>query len=503
MKLKKMLVLLFSMVLMLVVVACSNDEGGSTDKKEGGADKTEEKATPKISIMTKLHTAEVPDDKLKKLFEEKANVELTIEWVPDNNYSDKLSTAFATGTFPQAVTMGADQIDMFKEAIRDDQFWEIGPYFDEFENLAKLNETVVKNTMVDGKVYSLYQGRPFSRQGLIYRKDWAEKLGLEAPKTVDEFYEMARAFTEDDPDGNGKDDTIGLTDRSDLVFGVFKTIASWHGTPNNWGEKDGELLPEFMFPEYKESMNYVKKLRDNKFMNQDFPVTSKEDQQAMLKNGTAGMYVGAMVDVLGLYNDAVELNPDLVFDVHNYVAGPSGEFTVWSNPGYNNEIVFPKSAIKTEEELKDVLAFFDLMMTPEFSNLAQWGVEGEHYTVENGFAVVGDDQDTFEREVFSYNMLGIGEPASNGRYESKHSYEPRQKVEELILENDNHLIHDPTITLDSDTYVKDGARLQEIINDATYNYMLGEIDEAGFDGEVEKWKSQGGSKIIEEFNASR
>ena len=250
-------------------------------------------------------------------------------------------------------------------------------------------------------------------------------------------------------------------------------------------------------------MNYVKDLRDNKYMNQDFPVTSKEDQQAMFKNGTAGMYVGAMVDVLGMYNDAVELNPDLVYDVHNYVAGPNGEFTVWSNPGYNNEIVFPKSAIKTEEELKDVLAFFDLMMTPEFSNLVQWGVEGEHYTVENGFAVVGENQDLIEREVFAYNMLGIGEPETNGRYESQHTYEPRQKVEELILENDKHLIHDPTLTLDSDTYVRDGARLQEIINDATYNYMLGEIDMAGFDAEVEKWKSQGGSKIIEEYNASR
>ena len=143
------------------------------------------------------------------------------------------------------------------------------------------------------------------------------------------------------------------------------------------------------------------------------------------------------------------------------------------------------------------------MMTPEFSNLTQRGVEGEHYTVENGFAVVSEDQDKVEREVFSYIMLGIGEPETNGRYESQHAYEPRQQVAELVLENNNHLIHDPTITLDSDTYVKDGARLQEIINDATYNYMLGEIDEAGFDAEVEKWKKQGGSKIIEEFNASR
>ena len=132
--------------------------------------------------MTKLHTAEVPDEKIKKLLEEKANVDYDMEWVPDNNYSDKLNTAFATGTFAQAVTMGADQIDQFKDAIRDDQFWEIGPYFDEFENLGKLKETVVKNTMVDGKVYSFYQGSPLSRQGLIYRKDWADKLRLRSTK---------------------------------------------------------------------------------------------------------------------------------------------------------------------------------------------------------------------------------------------------------------------------------------------------------------------------------
>lgn len=496
---KKRITSLFLLVAVFVLmVACSDDESASKDEKSDG-----EKGKPKISIMTKLHTAEVPDEKLVKLLEEKANVELDIEWVPDNNYADKLNTAFSTGTFAQAVTMGQDQVDQFKEAIRDDQFWEIGPYFDEFENLGKLKEEVVQNTMVDGKVYSLYQGRPLSRQGMIYRKDWADNLGLEAPKNVEEFYEMARAFTEDDPDGNGKDDTMGLTDRGDLIYGSFKTVASWHATPNNWGEQDGELQPEFMFPEYMDSMNFIKDLRDNHYMNRDFPVTSKEDQQAMFKNGTAGIYIGAIVDILGLYNDAIELNPDLEYDVHTQVAGPNGEFTVWANPGYNNEILFPKSAIKTEEELKDVLAFFDLMMTPEFANLVQWGVEGEHYTVEDGFAVIDDDQDKIQKEVFAYNMLGIGEPETNGRYESRHSYEPRQKAEELILENDNHLIHDPTITLDSETYVRDGERLQEIINDATYNYMLGEIDEAGFEKQIEKWKSEGGSKIIEEFNASR
>src|SRR5690625_3917587 len=251
-------------------------------------------------MMINLHTPEVPGDKILNLVEDATNLELDIEWVPDNNYEEKLNTAFATGTMPEVVSIGADQIDQFKEAIRDDQFWEIGPYLEEYENLGKLKDTIVENTKVNGKVFGLYQGRPLSRSGVIYRKDWADNLGLSAPTTTEEFFEMARAFTEDDPDGNGKDDTIGLTDRNDLIYGSFKTIASWFGTPNYWGEKEGEILPQFMFPEYVETMDFIKKLHENGYMNQDFPVTSKEDQTEMFKNGTAGVYVGSMSDVKSL-----------------------------------------------------------------------------------------------------------------------------------------------------------------------------------------------------------
>lgn len=79
--------------------------------------------------------------------------------------------------------------------------------------MSKLNPDILDNSKVDDKLYSLYLGRPLSRSGIIYRKDWADNLGLEAPTNVDEVFEMARAFTEDDPDGNGQDDTIGLVPR--------------------------------------------------------------------------------------------------------------------------------------------------------------------------------------------------------------------------------------------------------------------------------------------------
>ena len=64
---------------------------------------------------------------------------------------------------------------------------------------------------------------------LMYvRKDWLDRLGLEPPETLEEYYEVIRAFTLDDPDGNGVQDTIGLTltsklGRSSPFFGAFGT----------------------------------------------------------------------------------------------------------------------------------------------------------------------------------------------------------------------------------------------------------------------------------------
>lgn len=146
-----------------------------------------------------------------------------------------------------------------KEALREGQFWEIGPYLNEFPNLGKLKEEILNNTKVDGKLYSVYIGRPLARQGIIYRKDWADQLGIAAPANEDELFAMMEKFTTGDPDGNGKPDTVGLADRNDLIYGAFKTVSAWFGTPNNWGERDGQLVPDFTTPEYVATMDYIKK----------------------------------------------------------------------------------------------------------------------------------------------------------------------------------------------------------------------------------------------------
>ena len=513
---KKPIVIVLSILLALSLVlsACGgNNKGssdptatpkGTTDAKGNENKDAEEPAKPtEITIMLPLNVAETPPDTIKIELEKLTNTKLTYQFSPADTYEEKLNTSLATSTLPQVVYLKNQATFLqMREAIRDGQFWEIGPYLAEFPNLNKLKPEILNNTKVDEKLYSLYIGRPLARQGLIYRKDWADNLGLEAPKTVEDLYTMLDKFTNGYPDDNGIDDTIGLADRNDLVYGAFKTIASWFATPNGWGEKDGQLVPDFTSEEYIASMDYMKKIRDNSLMNVDFAATSKTDQVALFTSGKAGAYIGSMQDIDSLDKDLVKNVPTANASVHALMEGPGGNVSTWAIPGYNNVVLFPKTAIKNEDELKKILAFFDAMMTPEVSNLMFWGIEGVHYTVVDGEAKPSDDKELTEREVKGFKDSVIGEPETSGRLEALNTLEARILAEQLIIENAKVAIHDPTAALDSATYAEKATQLQELITDATYKYMYGSIDLAGFNSAIEDWKSRGGQQMIDEFNAA-
>src|SRR5690606_79854 len=155
---------------------------------------------------------------------------------------------------------------------------------------------------------------------------------------------------------------------------------SYHGTPNDWGFIDGKLAPEFVFPEYMETMKYVKRLYDEGILNEDFAVTSKQQQWDYFTNGQAGLYIGNMDDSRNLRNTIEKINPNAQLDLINRINGPDGQPHVWSQAGHNGIFVFPKSEVKDEAELKRILGVFDKMATPEVHNLLTIGLEGVHYT---------------------------------------------------------------------------------------------------------------------------
>lgn len=239
---------------------------------------------------------------------------------------------------------------------------------------------------IEGVLYGVPFQKNLARSGLIFRKDWLDKLGLPVPKTLDEVYEVARAFTEDDPDGNGVKDTTGFGDRSELKYSSFKTLSSYFGTPNGWKVDDsGKFIPEFDTPEYMDTMNFSKKLYENGYLAQDFAVTAKTDQQQQFAQGKTGIYTG-MVDISSLRTLAQDLQPGMELVPVNKISNGDGQYHIWSEgSGIGGLMAFPKSEVKTEAELKRLLKFVNDLIDEKAFMLMTGGIEGTHYEYdENG-----------------------------------------------------------------------------------------------------------------------
>lgn len=455
-----------------------------------------------ISILAPLHFPQQPSRDIVQNIEQLTGVQLDIRWVPEGVYTDKMNTGLTTNSLPKVTFVKFSDYNLVKNAIRSDAFWEIGPYLQDYGNLKNLDSSILDQTSIDGKIYGLYTERPSSRQGVIIRKDWLDRLQLNSPQTLDELYEVMRQFTYADPDGNGKQDTVGIVDRNDLVYGVFKTLSSYFGTPNNWKVQDDQVIPEFMTDEYIDTMNFMKKLYDEHIINQDFALTSKEIQRDRFIRGEAGVFIGSMTDVQRLSIETKALNPEAKLTLVNRIKGPAG-YKVWSIPKYNGLFLFSKKAIPTEDELKQVLGFFDRTMDKDVANLMRYGVEGRHYQVEHGKVILPEETSQLRvNEVNPLYSLMIADISNTNIMEVAQKEQLTDLADQLSKDNEQFLVDDPTVQFSSPTFDDKNVELSAMITDATYNYILGKIDLEGFKEVTERWMLSGGEMIIEEYHAA-
>ncbi|GGO04055.1 extracellular solute-binding protein [Saccharibacillus kuerlensis] len=481
----------------LLLSACG---GGGSQAASGQPYDENSKAT--ISWLNILHTASPPTDTVLNKIEEKTNADIQFSWIPDASKEERINTALASDSLADVVTLTMLDNSSVRNSLKSGLFWEVDPYLDDYPNLAKISEDTRRSASIDGKLYGVPFQKDLARNGVTIRKDWLDKLGLETPKTTEELMEVARAFTEDDPDGNGKNDTTGFVDRSDLIYGAFKTLSSYFGTPNVWEvSEDGKMTPEFMTEPYIQTMDYMKNLYDNGYINQDFAVTAKTDQQQKFAQGRAGIYVGAIFDSKNLLNMAKGIQDDMELVLVNNITstGNEADRAIWAaNNGIGGLLAFPRSEVKDEAELKRVLKFVNDLMDEETYALMTYGIEGTHYKLDDQGAATILDSDLWQQEV---QPFAASRPKESG-YDIHDSDPLKQESDKLIAENADYAVLNPAYSLESETYNTQGSELQKMITDATYKYILGEIDRSGFDTAVENWKNSGGAAIISEYEAA-
>ncbi|MBU7591156.1 extracellular solute-binding protein [Metabacillus halosaccharovorans] len=489
---KIVLPLLSTMLLTTSLVACSNSEK-TGNKEKSGSDNS-------ITIMTTTFQSNPPgeDSPVLKALEEYTDTSIKINWALNSSYQEKINITLASGDLPD-IMMIPSKDPSFISAVDDGAFWELGPYLKDYPNLSQANEIVLNNSSIGGKIYGIYRSRPLGRHGISFRKDWLENVGLQTPKTVDDFYNMLKAFTKNDPDGNGKDDTYGMV--ISKYTGPWDIMQTWFGAPNKWGEDaDGNLQPDFMTDEYFNALNFFKKLYDEGLINEDFAVMDPQKWVDPILNGQAGTIVDVVDHAHRIEEDMIAANPDLKdhVDVIGAVEGPTGLYNLPTS-GYAGMLAIPKSSVKTEEELKKVLTFIDKLNDEEAQKIATNGIEGHHYEIKGGKLVdlKGDDEALInEANGFDKFIPSIPEE----RFIEPEQTPLRVKEEQIIQENEEIVVPNPAEALVSEVYAQKGQQLDNIINDARIKFIVGQIDEAGFKDAIELWRSSGGEDYIEEMN---
>lgn len=144
-----------------------------------------------------------------KKYKELTGIDLEITTIDHNSYNDQLSLAFASGDVPDVVILSSDFYAAYASqgALADiSDYWEKS----DAKNSGRFNTKYIDDLYIDGSLYGFAAQR--GNGCLTYlRQDWLDNLGLSVPTTYDEYLNVLRAFTFDDPDGNGINDTFGVT----------------------------------------------------------------------------------------------------------------------------------------------------------------------------------------------------------------------------------------------------------------------------------------------------
>lgn len=208
----------------------------------------------------------------------------------------------------------------------------------------------------DGKTYAI----PTSTQAfnLYIRTDWRDNLGLSNPETWDDVLEVARAFTYDDPDGNGADDTYGYV----VPGSTTRGYASWFWITLLWQaggdyfepQGDGTFAPALNSPEAIEAMQW---LHDMVFEHEVVQPGAANhvtaDSHPYFFGGEAGLYHTGPYMISGF-----DENPGRdVYEVIKPVQGPAGNDTL-----AEGEQLYLMSGTDKRDQ---VLAFADWLVSPE------------------------------------------------------------------------------------------------------------------------------------------
>lgn len=394
--------LAMSIPVAVIMVGCSNGaETNQTAATNAPAASKAPAAPVKIEWMQVGWGTNVPssDDFVKTELDKKLGTNLILTSPATNeDYQNQLNVRLAGGTAPDVYQIL--NRDSLLKSIASDSLLDLTPYlktklkpFADF-----VGEETLNNDKVDGKLYTITKKPGVGSNSYWLRKDWLDNLNLKAPVTLDDLYAVAKAFTNDDPDKNGKKDTYAITgagfDAFSVIYGAFGVGAP---TANNSLPeiyiKDNKMVSSLYDPNMKNALAFIKKMIDEGLVDPELLASTGQQYVQKAIQGKAGMGNFSWTD---LAKDAPakqikEVNPKAEWMQIAPPKGPGGQYDVSTGKGTSFTLFgIPKALEKDTAKLDKIFEYVNYISTKEGNRLVSYGVEGRHYTL-NGDKVVPTD----------------------------------------------------------------------------------------------------------------
>ena len=283
--------------------------------------------------------APLPEDGvLIDLVEKDLGISLKAVPLPSNkeDQAEMIFEAARTNSLPDLFMVNRDVLTtLVKEnyVSRVDSLYPLMP-----ERTAQMYDDTARNSAsFDGVSYGLCQSGSVDRnEGVLIRKDWLEALGLSVPVTLSDFYNVMRAFTFDDPDGDGLDNTYGFGAYIDIraieeglgcrfapFFGAFGVEGTFNASKKNPGLSIHK-------PEYKAALEYLHRLAVEGLIDPQWATYSKNEFRAAWKAGKFGIMreQNAAFAMEANYKDFDEKFPEGEWILINPPVGPNGKSSV-------------------------------------------------------------------------------------------------------------------------------------------------------------------------------
>ncbi|WP_440119270.1 extracellular solute-binding protein [Paenibacillus sp. QZ-Y1] len=538
MSLKKFSFLTLTMVLATTLAACSSGEGSAQEEtntntqQDAGGPLT--KYDPPIKLTSTMN--ETSNESLAqgdthaknvwtKGYKEELGIDVTYEWiVPDANYNDKMNVTLASGDLPDVLKVSAVQFEQLYEAGMLEDLTEV---YDKYasdlvkEFMSAEDGAGLKPVTKDGKIYAMvsFPGSLDSSDMIWIRQDWLKNVGLEAPKSMQDLIKIAEAFTFEDPDGNGKDDTYGIALHKDLPINAF--LLGYHGYLETWiKDASGQVVNGTVQPEVKEGLRELQNLYQKGVIDPEFGVKDFAKMMEDVNAGKSGIFflpqwAPFQVSSMIKKDKNVDWMPYPVQSIDDQPAKTQNHLSLAGIFAVRKGYEHPEALIKLlnfqtekmfgESAKKDRAAYLNGLTGLGFLNATVSNLPANKNV---------KAQDEVEQALKTGDTSGLGLEAKlfyddimdyrNGNLDKWHMErifgpESSQGVIKYYRDNDlivmDEFIYAPTRTMNTKQATLDKLRAETFLK-----IIYGNLSIDQFDNFVANWKKLGGDQITQEVN---